>query len=253
LIGIDVMTVLRFPRLTVLALLLVLSACAATTTAIGKRTLDVQTRMTDSIFLEPVTANQRTVLVEVRNSSGQPALDLEPQVRAALAGRGYRLVDDPEDAHFLLQANVLQVGRTSRTAAEGTFAKGFGSAMVGGAAGAGIGRVASDQSEVIIAGAVAGVATSAVADALVQDVTYSIITDVQISERAGEGVMVTERMSQDLGQGSGGRRILSTSEMHDWKRYQTRVMSTANRANLDFEDAAPELTAELTRAIAGIF
>jgi Enterobacterial TraT complement resistance protein len=84
-------------------------------------------------------------------------------------------------------------------------------------------------------------------------VTYSIITDVQVSERAGAEVMVTERMSQDLAQGSGGRRILSTSEVHDWKRYQTRVMSSANQVNLDFEDAAPELVAGLTRAIAGIF
>jgi hypothetical protein len=65
--------------------------------------------------------------------------------------------------------------------------------------------------------------------------------------------MVTERMSQDLDQGSSGRRILSTTEVHDWKRYQARVMSTANQVNLDFEDAAPELTAGLTRAVAGIF
>ncbi|MGH6895680.1 MAG: complement resistance protein TraT [Geminicoccaceae bacterium] len=237
----------------ILALLLALSACAATTTAIGKRTLDVQTRMTESIFLEPVTTEKRTVLVEVRNSSDRPDLDIALAVRAAIALRGYRVVDDPKDAHFLLQTNILQVGRTSKTAAEGAFAKGFGSAVVGGAAGAGIGRAASDQSEVMIVGAVAGVAASAVADAFVQDVTYSIITDVQISERAGEGVMVTERMSQDLAQGSGGRRILSATEVHDWKRYQTRVMSSANQVNLDFEDAAPELTAGLTRAIAGIF
>jgi hypothetical protein len=225
-----------------LPLALLLFGCAATTTAIGGRTLDVQTKMTHSLFLEPVTASERTVLVEVRNSSDHTDLDIAPAVRAALAERGYRLVDDPEDARFLLQANVLQVGRTSRAAAEGAFASGFGSAMIGGAAGAGLGRVASDQSE-----------ASAVADAFVQDVTYSIITDVQVSERAGEGVMVTERMSQDLVQGSGGRRILSTSEVHDWKRYQTRVMSSANQVNLDFEDAAPELVAGLTRAIAGIF
>jgi Enterobacterial TraT complement resistance protein len=236
-----------------LAFSVALSGCAASTTALGKRTLDVQTKMTDSIFLEPVTAPERTVLVEVRNSSDRPQLDIAPAVRAALAQRGYRLVEDPRDAHFLLQANVLQVGRMSEAAAEGAFAKGFGSALVGGAAGAGLGRVASDQTEAMIAGAVAGAAASAVADSFVQDVTYSIITDVQISERAGDGVMVTERMTQDLTQGRSGRRILTSTEMHDWKRYQTRVMSSANRVNLDFEEAAPELEAGLTRAIAGIF
>ena len=247
------MAVPRSRSACALAFALALSGCAATTTALGKRTLDVQTKMTDSIFLEPVRAPDRTVLVEVRNSSDRADLDIAPAVRAALVERGYRLVEDPKDAHFLLQANVLQVGRTSEAAAEGAFAKGFGSALVGGAAGAGLGRAASDQTEVIIAGAVAGVAASAVADALVQDVTYSIITDVQISERAGGGVMVTERMTQNLAQGSGGRRILSSTEVHDWKRYQTRIVSSANRVNLDFEDTAPQLVAGLTRAIAGIF
>jgi hypothetical protein len=246
-------TVVRFRPVYVFALALAVSGCAATTTAIGKRTLDVQTKMTDSIFLEPVTAPDRTVLVEVRNSSDRPQLDIAPAVRTALAERGYELVDDPQDAHFILQANVLQVGRTSKAAAEGAFAKGFGSALVGGAAGAGLGRVASDQTEVMIAGAVAGAAASAVADSFVRDVTYSIITDVQISERAGEGVLVTERMTQDLAQGSGGRRLLATTEVHDWKRYQTRVLSSANRVNLDFEDAAPQLVDGLTLAIAGMF
>ena len=93
---------------------LALSGCVATTTAISKRTLDVQTKMTDSIFLEPVTTPDRTVLVEVRNTSDRTELDIAPAVRAALAQRGYRLVDDPQDAQFLLQANVLQVGRTSQ-------------------------------------------------------------------------------------------------------------------------------------------
>ena len=75
--------------------------------------------MTHSLFLEPVTASERTVLVEVRNSSDRADLDIAPAVRAALAQRGYRLVEDPADARFLLQANVLQVGRTSRAAAGG--------------------------------------------------------------------------------------------------------------------------------------
>jgi hypothetical protein len=41
------MTGSRLRPVRALALLLALPACAATTTAIGKRTLDVQTRMTD--------------------------------------------------------------------------------------------------------------------------------------------------------------------------------------------------------------
>ena len=235
------------------ALLLLLGGCAAATTAISKRNLDVQTKMTASIFLDPVPAEKRTVFVHVRNTSDKPDFDIEAQVKRSIASRGYRIVDDPTQAHYLLQANVLQVGRTSPTAAEQAFAGGFGSTILGGAAGAGVGRAISEDTAVIIAGAMIGAAVSAAADAFVQDVTYSIITDVQVSERAREGVIVTEKSQQDLPQGTAGKQVLTSSDTADWNRFRTRIMSMANQVNLDFEDAAPALVDGLTRSIAGIF
>jgi len=248
------MTAGRLGRsLSALPLLLGLCACAAATTAIGKRDLDVQTKMTDTVFLDPVAAEQRTVFVQIRNTSDRPDFEIEPQVSARLADSGWRVVADPERARYLLQANVLQVGQSSRTAAERTFAQGFGGTLIGAAAGAGAGRVVSEAPGAMIGGALAGAATAATADAFVRDVTYTVITDVQVSERAAGGVIVTERLNQDLTQGSSGSRVLSATETSEWKRCRTRILSTANQANLDFEDAAPALAEGLTRAIAGIF
>ena len=246
------MILMPLPRTLAVSAIVLATGCAATTTGLGKRHLEVQTRMTDTIFLEPVAADERTILVQVRNTSDQPDFDIQAAVEAAIAERGYHVVDRPEAAHYLLQANVLQVGRTSPTAAEQTFAGGFGGTLIGGAAGVAGARIASDDTRALIAGGLVGAATSSVVDALIEDVTYTIITDVQISERAGEGVVVTERLEQNLRQGTGAR-IISATEIHDWKRYQTRIMSTANRTNLDFEDAAPQLVDGLTRSIAGIF
>jgi len=236
-----------------IGLALLLAGCSATTTAITKRNLDVQTKMTETIFLDPVPAAERTVFVQVRNTSDKPDFDIEPAVRAAIESRGYRVVDDPTEARYLLQANVLQAGRNSESGAESTFAGGFGSMVLGGAAGAVAGRVLSENPGVIIGGALAGAAIAAVADAFVQDVTYSIISDVQVSERAPQGVVVTESARQDLSQGTAGNRVLSSTETSEWKRYRTRVMSKANKANLEFEEAAPDLVAGLTRSISGIF
>jgi hypothetical protein len=246
------MILMPLPRMLAVSVMVLVSGCAATSTGLGKRHLEVQTKMTDTIFLEPVSPHERTVLVQVRNTSDRPEFDLAPAVAASLAERGYRVVQRPEDAHYLLQANVLQVGVTSPTAAEQTFAGGFGGTLIGGAAGVAGARIASDETPALIAGGLIGAATSSVVDALVEDVTYTIVTDVQVSERAGEGVVVTERLEQNLRQGSGAR-IISATQTHDWKRYQTRIMSTANRTNLDFEDAAPQLVDGLTRSIAGIF
>lgn len=236
-----------------LAFTVLLAGCSATTTAIGKRNLDVQTKMSETVFLDPVAPNQRTVFVQVRNTSDKPDFDIEPAVKASVESRGYQVVDDPAKAHYLLQANVLQAGKNSDSSAEKTFAGGFGGTIVGGAAGAGVGRVISDDPSVIIGGALAGAALSAVADAFVQDVTYSVISDVQVSERTAPGVIVTESARQDLSEGTSGNRVLSSTETSDWKRYRTRVMSKAEKANLTFEEASPDLVAGLTRSIANIF
>lgn len=235
------------------ASLCLLAGCAATTTAISERNLDVQTKMSDSIFLDPVAPDRRTVFVQVRNTSDRPDFDIEQDVRAAVAARGYRVVEDPDAAQYMLQANVLQAGRTSKSAAEATFGSGFGGVVLGGAVGAAAGRAVSRDTSVIIAGGLLGAAAESVTSAFVQDVTYGITTDVQVSERAREGVVVTERLQQNLGQGASGSEVLSSTETTDWKRYQTRVQSTASKANLEFEEAAPELTSGLTRSIAGIF
>lgn len=232
---------------------LVLGACAATTTAISKRELDVQTRMSDSIFLEPLPPARRTVFIQVKNTSDQEDFSIEDGVKSLLLERGYQLVDNPDRAHYMLQANVLQAGKSSVTAAEDAFSSGFGGALFGAAVGAVGTRAATKDTGSIIGGGLIGAAVETAAGAFVQDVTYSAITDIQVSERASDGAVVTETFQQDMGQGASGSSIVRADSTSGWKRYRTRVMSIANQANLEFEEAAPQLVAGLTRSIAGVF
>lgn len=230
-----------------------LSACSAATTAISKRELDVQTRMSDSIFLEPLAPARRTVFIEVKNTSDRGDFSIEEGVKAAILQRGYQLVDNPERAHYMLQANVLQAGKSSVTAAEDAFSSGFGGALFGAAVGAIGTRAVTKDTGSIIGGGLIGAAVETAAGAFVQDVTFSAITDIQVSERATDGEVVTETFEQNAGQGSSGTRIVRANSTSSWKRYRTRVMSVANQANLEFEEAAPQLVSGLTRSIAGVF
>ena len=69
-----------------------LSGCGALHTAVAKRNLDVQTKMSSSIFLDPVEPEQRTIFVDIRNTSDKPEFDLKPQVVQSLQAwlSGYR-------------------------------------------------------------------------------------------------------------------------------------------------------------------
>lgn len=240
-----------------LALVGLLAGCAATSTAVAKRNLDVQTKMTDSIFVEPVAPAQRTIFVEVRNTSDKPDFSIEPAIRSKLENTGYKVVDDPTQAQYMLRANVLQAGRNSETAAEQAYKGGFGGTLTGAAVGAGtgflLGKAGGSDTILTVGGALLGAAVGTVADAYVQDVTYTVITDLRVSERAPGSVVVSQSEVQNLGQGSGGTITQSSSTVTDWKHYQTRIVAESNKVNLDWPEAAPEMVDGLTRSIAGIF
>lgn len=225
-----------------------LSGCAATHTAINKRDLAVSTKMSDSIFLDPVSQSQRVVYVQVRNTSDHQDVDIEPGLVSALQSNGYQIAGDIDDAHYLLQANILQIGETNLRDAEAAANRGADAAVTGAVlggvyAGGGTGRVGT-----AIAGGLIGMA----ADSLVRDVRYSMITDLRISERTPEGVVVTEQNDANLAQGRSGTRSVSSTAETQWQRYDTRIASIANKVNLKFEEALPELEKGLIDSISGI-
>jgi hypothetical protein len=233
-----------------------LGGCAAVHTSIAKKDLDVQTKMSDTIFLDPVGPDKRQIFLDVRNTSDKANFDILLPVKQALQSKGYIISNDPEAAHYWLRANILSVDKASPTAAESALHSGYGGSLAGAAAGAAIGGGLGGWSGAGIgglAGVVVGGAVETIADAAVKDVTYMVVTDIEIAERAKDGVVVRQDSLQDAKQGIGGSRRQTSSEVSDRKKYRTRIVSTANQANLDYNEAAPSLTSGLVRSISGMF
>ncbi|WP_125716183.1 complement resistance protein TraT [Pseudoalteromonas rubra] len=241
----------KVPRvLTFVFTLLVLSqlaACSAMQTAVKKRDLRVETKMSDSIFLDPVGSEKRTVFLQLRNTSDKQELSIAEEVRSAISRKGYKVVSDPDKAHFWIQANILKAGRTTADESRGILAQGYGGALAGAVVGAQFGG-GRGQAAAGILGATAGF----VADAMVEDVYYNIVTDLQVSERAKQGVAVQENNQAKLKQGNSGYKAVTSNEVTDRKKYQTRVISTANKMNLEFAEARPKLIEGLVNSISGL-
>jgi hypothetical protein len=224
--------------------LVTLSGCGAIHTSVAKKNMDVQTKMSQSIFLDPVAPEKRVIYVRVRNTSDKPNLSVEYAIKQALTNRGYRITDNPEEAHYWLQANVLKAGRADKRADK----SGVSGALTGGAVGSTMGK-----GDGKIAMAVAGALLGTMMDASVKDIYYTIITDIRISERAKEGVSVTESDRSSLTQGTQGTKTVSSVEEVHWKRYQTRIVSVANKVNLKFSEAEPALIKGLVQSISNMF
>lgn len=239
--------------LPVLGLFLLLSGCAATQLALEKKDLKVETLMSDTIFLDVENQTGKRVYIDVKNTSDK-VLNIRENIAGKLAARGYATTDAANTADYILQVNILQVGRCDPSALRRNAGLGFGAPLTGGVVGGLIGAGTGSSTGVMTGvgiGALAGLGLEAVAGALVKDVTYSITTDVMISEKTAFDVKETQKA--ELAVGKGTTRSQRVARASNRQRYQTRIASYANKVNLSFEEALPALEEGLAGSVAGIF
>ncbi len=227
---------------------LVISGCGAATTAIEKRDLVIQTKMSDSIFLEPVSSQKQIVYVKVRNTTDKD-IEIEDQIKKAFESKGFKVVADPEEAYFMIQANVLQVGKTDATDSDSALKSGFG----GGLLGLGVSAVTGGSGSNLGVGAAIGAVAGLLADTMVKDIYYSMVTDVEIRQRPSinEKIVQSEENYSDQGTSSTVSQNVNTNDVQ-WKIYRTRVISIANQVNLQFEDAKVELSKGISKSLSGL-
>lgn len=243
---------MKFKKMTVAALVvasMTLSGCSAMHTAIKKKDLEVKTQMSDTIWLDPVSGNQRSVFLQLKNTSDKD-LQIEQKLISNLQGKGYTVVSDPSRAHYWIQMNVLKADKMDLREASGYLNGGYGGAMAGATVGALGGGFGFDSGGAAVAGGIIGGIVGIAADALVEDVNYTVVTDLQISEKTNGKVNV-DRVGS-LSQGNAGRTNVSYNKKENRMRYQTRIVSSANKVNLDFAEAQPVLEDNLARSVSGI-
>lgn len=246
--------IVNHKRIWAAAMASLLMGCAATQLAFNKRNLDVQTKLSDTIFLSPTSDKNKTVFIQIRNTTDKTDFDLTGPLRQSLQAKGYTVLSEPDNAWFILQANILSIEKTTYNPASSPFGS-YGTALGGAGIGA-LAAAAGNANNRQIAGTAlaAGVASGLgdmIANAMVKDVYFSAITDVQIKERSKNASNVTTQSS--LKNGKGTTTSVNNVEDSRYKVYQTRVLSVANQVNLNLEEAEPMLQTGLTKVISGIF
>lgn len=242
------MTFKKVAVISLVASAVLLSGCSAMTTAIKKRNLEVKTQMSQTVWLEP--SSQKTVYIQVRNTSDKDMSDLQTLIGKDLIAKGYQLSNSPDTAYYWVQANVLKAEKMDLRETQGFLSNGYEGAVGAAGLGAGISAYNGNSGGAILGvGLAAGLAGMA-ADAMVEDTNYTMVTDLQISEQSKANV-TTDNLAA-LRQGTSGIKLQTRSESGNRMKYQTRVVSNANKVNLKFEEAKPVLEAQLAKSVAGI-
>ncbi|MEP9012779.1 conjugal transfer complement resistance protein TraT [Enterobacter kobei] len=242
---------MKLKQLAVVGLIastLALSGCGAMSTAVKKRNLDVKTQISETIWLEP--SSEKTVYLQIRNTSDKDMSGLQAQITNELAAKGYRVSSSPDTAYYWIQANVLKAEKMDLRDAQCFLKTGYEGAAMGAALGAGITAYNSSSAGATLGVGLATGLIGMAADAMVEDVNYTMVTDLQISERS-KAAVTTDNIAA-LKQGTSGIKLQTSTEQGNRAKYQTRVVSNANKVNLKFEEAKPVLEAQLAKSIAGI-
>lgn len=247
-----------------LAFMLFLSGCATTS-------LQTSVKMTNSLFLLPVSQDKKIVFLNIKNTSGK-TINIQDPLSESLAQKGYIITTDPAKATYILNANILYCDkkRENNAGTAGSVAGGIGASV-------GAYNTGSMTSTIGIGLLSAGI--GALAGKLTEDVIWQMQVDIKIQELANHQVRTHKINSQGqasvsdsktagfLNSMSGGihnderhGNLNSNSQTAQSQEFlsnyidsTTMIFAEAYKMRLTLEEAIPVLEESIANQISGLF
>ncbi|MDA8090272.1 MAG: complement resistance protein TraT [Nitrospiraceae bacterium] len=216
---------------------------AASSSGLSAGNMQLSARMSNSIFLQPVSPTKRVVYVYGHNTSGAQGLRFMELIKAGLVEKGYRITDDPDKAQYMLMYNILYVGKEDKSyTAEGALAGGFGGALLG--------NVMKNNATGTEVGGLVGAGLGAIIGSVYHDDQYMMVTDIQVEQRQTGTYTETNTHAS---QGTDSTLHTYHSGIKGWMVYRDRVVSQAKGHNMAFDYATPSMSKEVSGEISGLF
>lgn len=241
-------------KIITLALLcsaLTMLGCSAIQTSIKKQDLTLESHVSNAVVLEPLSPKERIVYVRVKDLSGNSMRkEMVSQIKASLAAEGVTVTNNPKEANLMLNAFIMSAKKTTKEEYNAALTSGYKGGIEGAVTAGAITSIAGGNSKSVTGVALAGAAIGFLADSLVEDTYYTFVLDVELRERPLEGDTISNNKQTNTKGGyvSNNNSSLTTSnssvqrgDNYDWIIYQTRIVSVANKMNLDINEAIPEV------------
>ena len=168
--------------------------------------MELETKISRPVYLSDTNLG-KSVFLQIKNSNQDPTGKMKENIISHLKSKNYTLLDTPENAHYLLQANLVQLGQADFLAAKEALEHGFGADI------SNVDRQAKRKTL-----ALEGENYS----------TYTVVADIQISEKVNNTIANKEEKEG----------VETFYDIHDieWNRYTTRVVSSIRSEDLNFEE-----------------
>lgn len=240
-----------------------LSGCLTTS-------LQTNSTMSQSIFLDPVAKEKRVVFLNIKNTSSCQ-IHLEHKLKSSLEAKGYQISDDLENSTYILSTNVLYCDKKQENNTAG-------GALAGGAVGAGISAYNSSSAGGAIAAGAAGALLGGLLAKMSEDTIYQMQVDVNIKQKIQNKVLnqntninsqasVRDKKASGFLNSFGGNvrnekvgqlnaNLASSTQQSyesDYVERSTIILAEAVKAGLKLEEASEILEDKIAAQIAGLF
>lgn len=240
-----------------------LSGCLTTS-------LQTNSTMSQSIFLDPVAKEKRVVFLNIKNTSSCQ-IHLEHKLKSSLEAKGYQISDDLENSTYILSTNVLYCDKKQENNTAG-------GALAGGAVGAGISAYNSSSAGGAIAAGAAGALLGGLLAKVSEDTIYQMQVDVNIKQKIQNKVLNQnvninsqasvrdKKASGFLNSFSGNVRNEKVGQLNanlasstqqsyesDYVERNTIILAEAVKTGLKLEEASEILEDKIAAQIAGLF
>ncbi|WP_270984872.1 complement resistance protein TraT [Campylobacter upsaliensis] len=237
-----------------------LSGCLTTS-------LQTNSTMSQSIFLDPVAKEKRVVFLNIKNTSSCQ-IHLEHKLKSSLEAKGYQISDDLENSTYILSTNVLYCDKKQENNTAG-------GALAGGAVGAGISAYNSSSAGGTIA---AGALLGGLLAKMSEDTIYQMQVDVNIKQKIQNKVLnqnvninsqasVRDKKASGFLNSFGGNvrnekvgqlnaNLASSTQQSyesDYVERSTIILAEAVKTGLKLEEASEILEDKIAAQIAGLF
>lgn len=240
-----------------------LSGCLTTS-------LQTNSTMSQSIFLDPVAKEKRVVFLNIKNTSSCQ-IHLKHKLKSSLEAKGYQISDDLENSTYILSTNVLYCDKKQENNTAG-------GALTGGAVGAGISAYNSSSAGGAIAAGAAGALLGGLLAKMSEDTIYQMQVDVNIKQKIQNKVLNQnvninsqasvrdKKASGFLNSFSGNVRNEKVGQLNanlasstqqsyesDYVERSTIILAEAVKTGLKLEEASEILEDKIAAQIAGLF
>lgn len=240
-----------------------LSGCLTTS-------LQTNSTMSQSIFLDPVAKEKRVVFLNIKNTSSCQ-IHLEHKLKSSLEAKGYQISDDLENSTYILSTNVLYCDKKQENNTAG-------GALAGGAVGVGISAYNSSSAGGAIAAGAAGALLGGLLAKMSEDTIYQMQVDVNIKQKIQNKVLnqntninsqasVRDKKASGFLNSFGGNvrnekvgqlnaNLASSTQQSyesDYVERSTIILAEAVKTGLKLEEASEILEDKIAAQIAGLF